>query len=250
LHGRRQTTNHSQGFLRAAGLTGGLALSGGAGVLGAVTDARSAAGAVPGGPILSGDRFPIGLFWPPPPFQTTLRRYEEIVEAGFTFSHSNNYLWGDSHIQRYVLSIADQVGLDVLVDDPTIRWLVHDFDIRDDDGEFTVTTAEARNHSSCRVAGQPAARATAVHARRVRRRGERERLCARRFTGAASDPTRWLLLSNYARRAAAKVQVTVGATVRNVDVYDPASRTWKAVSRDNVRVDLEPGAARLLRLQS
>jgi hypothetical protein len=71
-----------------------------------------------------------------------------------------------------------------------------------------------------------------------------------RFTAAASDPTRWLLLSNYARRAAAKVQVTVGTTVRKVDVYDPASRTWKAVSRDNVRVDLEPGAARLLRLQS
>ncbi|GAB3413116.1 family 16 glycoside hydrolase [Flindersiella endophytica] len=147
-----------KGFLRAAGLTGGLALSGGAGVLGAVTGARTAAAgaaivpaggpgasvAVPGGPILAGDRFPIGLFWPPPPFQTTLRRYEEIAEAGFTFSHSNNYLWGDSHIQRYVLSIADQVGLQVLVDDPTIRWLVHDFDVRDDGGEFTVTTAEAR----------------------------------------------------------------------------------------------------------
>lgn len=70
-----------------------------------------------------------------------------------------------------------------------------------------------------------------------------------RFTGVASDPTRWLLLSNYARRAAAQVVVTVGSVVRTVEVYDPASQAWKPVSRDDVRVTLQAGAGRLLRLR-
>ena len=72
---------------------------------------------------MSGDRFPIGIFWPPPPLQTTVERYQEIVEAGFTFSHSNNYLYADRQIASYALGIADQVGLQVLVDDPDVRWL-------------------------------------------------------------------------------------------------------------------------------
>jgi len=133
-------------FLRVAGLTGGLVAAGS----GMVSAARPAVAGTPvvhpaatGGPVMSGDTFPIGIFWPPPPFQTTLKRYQEIVDAGFTFSHSNNYLYADHYIQDYVLGFADQVGLQVLVDDPDIRWLVGQFAISDAGGDFTLSTAEA-----------------------------------------------------------------------------------------------------------
>lgn len=141
-------------FLRYAGLAGGataagIAMSGGTAAAaqagGPAVDgaaAPRAAGAIPPGafdPIMAGSRFPIGLFWPPPPLQTTLARYQEIADAGFTFSHSNNYLYADSFIQRYVLGMADQVGLQVLVDDPDVRWLVNRFSINDSGGDFTLT---------------------------------------------------------------------------------------------------------------
>lgn len=131
-------------FLRLAGVTGG-ALAVGEVAFASPARAVATAGSptAPAGPILGGTRFPIGLFWPPPPFQTTVQRYQEIVDAGFTFSHSNNYLYADWQIQQYVLSIADQVGLQVLVDDPDIRWLMNRFTINDAGGDFTLTTAEA-----------------------------------------------------------------------------------------------------------
>ncbi|WP_020573962.1 hypothetical protein [Actinopolymorpha alba] len=94
-------------------------------------------------PLVGGEEFPIGLWWPPPPFETTLERYQEIKDAGFTYTHSNNYLFADAHIQRYALSIAEQVGLQLVVDDPTIRWLRSDFDITSAGGDFTLTPAQA-----------------------------------------------------------------------------------------------------------
>ena len=152
VHGQRGTaTSHKGGalsrkeFLRVAGLTGGV-VAATAGLAGRATRTSAATVVHPnaaGGPIMSGERFPIGLFWPPPPFQTTLKRYQEIVEAGFTFSHSNNYLYADTQIQNYVLGMADQVGLQVLVDDPDIRWLLGRFTISDSGGPFTLTTDEA-----------------------------------------------------------------------------------------------------------
>src|SRR4051812_2521333 len=36
-------------------------------------------------PLVGGADFPIGVFWPPPPTQITLARYQEIADAGFTF---------------------------------------------------------------------------------------------------------------------------------------------------------------------
>jgi hypothetical protein len=132
-------------FLRLAGMTGGAVAAGDA-LLGTPLSAAAVAttaSAPDPGPILGGPRFPIGLFWPPPPLQTTLSRYQEIVDAGFTFSHSNDYLYADFQIQEYVLSIADQVGLQVLVDDPDIRWLMNWFTINDAGGDFTLTTQEA-----------------------------------------------------------------------------------------------------------
>lgn len=88
------------------------------------------------------DEFPIGLWWPPPPFETTLDRYREIKDAGFTFLVGGNYLHADLHIQRYAMSMADRVGLRVIAEDPRIRWLVHEFSIADS-GDFTLTSAEA-----------------------------------------------------------------------------------------------------------
>jgi hypothetical protein len=96
-----------------------------------------------GGPLLTGDTFPIGIFWPPPPLQTTVARYKQIVNAGFTFMNANNYLYADTEIASYALAIAEQVGLQVLVNDPDIQWLVNSFDITDTGGDFTLTVAEA-----------------------------------------------------------------------------------------------------------
>lgn len=150
-------------FLEVAGLTGGLmaaapvVLRPGAAAAattpasltssvvrpGANTVAGQAAQAATGGPLLSGEQFPIGIFWPPPPLATTVNRYQQIVDAGFTFMQTNNYLYADTQIISYALSIADQVGLQVMVIDPDITWLVNSFTITDAGGDFTLTTAEA-----------------------------------------------------------------------------------------------------------
>ncbi|MFD2078290.1 hypothetical protein SAMN05421678_114169 [Actinopolymorpha cephalotaxi] len=95
-------------------------------------------------PLVGGREFPIGLWWPPPPLQTTLPRYREIKDAGFTYTHSNNYLWADAYIQKYAMSIADQVGLTVVVDDPTVRWMRNDFRISTEGGDFTLTPEQAK----------------------------------------------------------------------------------------------------------
>ncbi len=129
-------------FVRVAGLTTG-AVAAGPALFGRAAHAAVTHPDVSGGPIMTGDRFPIGIFWPPPPFETTLARYQEIVDAGFTFSHSNDYLYADTQIQQYALGMADQVGLQVLVDDPDIRWLLGRFTISDAGGDFTLTTNEA-----------------------------------------------------------------------------------------------------------
>ncbi|ACQ79608.1 hypothetical protein Bcav_1349 [Beutenbergia cavernae DSM 12333] len=133
-----------QGFLRMSGALGGAVAAVGAfaGPAGAHVR-REPAAAGSGGPLLADETFPIGVFWPPPPLQTTLERWQEMADAGFTYVHSNNYLYADHYIQRHALGIADQVGLKVLVDDGDVRWLTHQFTISDDGGAFTLTRAEA-----------------------------------------------------------------------------------------------------------
>ncbi len=154
-------------FFRYAGLAGGAAVAGvglsgmpaaaasrpatgtrpavAAGLARAASAAASAATAPAGGPILNDQRFPIGLFWPPPPLQTTLERYREIADAGFTFAHGGNYTYADSQIATWMLKIAAEAGIQVLVDDTDLRWLTHEFSISDAGGPFTLTTAEARS---------------------------------------------------------------------------------------------------------
>lgn len=146
-----------------SGLTRKSFLLGGVGAVGAVVAAGAfgatappaafgATGAEPaggsttstGGPIMNSGNFPIGIFWPPPPLQTTVERYQEIADAGFNFVHGGNYTFADVQICRYMLQVAEQVGLHVLVDDPDIRWLLHSFAVGNPADPFTISEAELR----------------------------------------------------------------------------------------------------------
>jgi hypothetical protein len=94
-----------------------LKIAAAAGVLPFLTGTTSAAAAVGGSPLLSGPTFPIGAFWPPSmqPAFNTLARFQEMKDAGFTFSFVGS---GDGDDPAYVhstLSFTDQVGLQALV---------------------------------------------------------------------------------------------------------------------------------------
>lgn len=93
-------------------------------------------------PLVGGAEFPIGLFWPPHPYATTVEKYGQMREAGFTFVITGNYL-DDGAIVRQALSIADQVGLKVLVsNDPTMS---QKFTITDDRSvPMSITSNDAR----------------------------------------------------------------------------------------------------------
>jgi hypothetical protein len=83
-------------------------------------------------PLVSGPDFPIGLYWPPPPEQTTAQRYQEIAAAGFTFLVTGNYL-NDGDIIGWALKQADAVGLKVLVfEDTQLLNLTRWFNLADD----------------------------------------------------------------------------------------------------------------------
>ncbi len=96
-------------------------------------------------PLVGGAEFPIGLYWPPHPYATTVERYAQIREAGFTFLITGNYV-DDSAILSQSLAIADQVGLKVLVaSDPDVQNLAARFTISDDRSvPMSITTADAR----------------------------------------------------------------------------------------------------------
>lgn len=96
-------------------------------------------------PLIDGAEFPIGLFWPPHPFATTVERYGQMRQAGFTFLITGNYL-DDTAILAQTLSIADQVGLKVLVSsDPDVQNFSQRFTISDDRAvPMSITTADAR----------------------------------------------------------------------------------------------------------
>jgi hypothetical protein len=95
-------------------------------------------------PLTGGPDFPIGLFWPPHPYQTTLARYQEITDAGFTFLVTGNYQF-DERSAAYALGMADQVGLKVLVAaDPRVEAIAHYLTVTDDRTvAASITTADA-----------------------------------------------------------------------------------------------------------
>ncbi|SDM91919.1 hypothetical protein, partial [Actinacidiphila guanduensis] len=124
----------------------------GAGMLAAGTGRAAAAGRLapadppaPGSlPLTGGDDFPIGVFWPPPPYESTAARYQEIADAGFTFVITGNYLF-DARSAAHALGLADQVGLKVLVaDDPRMLAMAHYLTVTDDRSvPSSLTTADA-----------------------------------------------------------------------------------------------------------
>jgi hypothetical protein len=114
----------------------------GAGVaLGALGEGADAAAAPPGGTpsslvapsaagmprLLDGSRYPIGMWWPPHPFETTDARYAEMAEAGFTFAIGGNYLL-DEVIGRWAIAAAGRAGLDFIPVDAELGTLTHTFD--------------------------------------------------------------------------------------------------------------------------
>jgi hypothetical protein len=75
--------------------------------------------------ILSGEEYPIGLWSPPPPTETTEERYQEIAAAGF------NFVVGGNGIQDYstnpaALAAATATNLKFLLTDRTLRRKIHD----------------------------------------------------------------------------------------------------------------------------
>ncbi|MFI9381039.1 hypothetical protein [Kutzneria sp. NPDC052558] len=100
---------------------------------------------ISGLPLLGGPQFPIGIFWPPPPDQTTATRYQQIADAGFTFVISGNYM-DDGNIIQYALQQCANHGLKMLISDDTqIRNLTRWFTISDDRSvPMSITTADGR----------------------------------------------------------------------------------------------------------
>ncbi len=83
-------------------------------------------------PILSGPEFPIGAFWPPSmqPRFNLLERFQEMKDAGFTFSFVGN---GSAKLEdetpgtvHTTLSFTDQVGLKAIV----VNWPQQAFERR------------------------------------------------------------------------------------------------------------------------
>ena len=137
------------GALAAAPVPFARKLTGGADRAAAVPASSQAATAASAScaelPLVGGAEFPIGLFWPPHPYATTVERYAQMREAGFTFLITGNYV-DDSAIINQALAIADQVGLKVLVSsDPDVANFAARFTISDDRSvPMSITTADAR----------------------------------------------------------------------------------------------------------
>ncbi len=105
-------------FLRLVGMGAGLSfLPSSLAVLGA----RSALGAT--ATILSDGRYPIGLWWPPPPEQTTVYRYKQIAEAGFNFVIGGNGVGNDTE-NTQALDAASANGLRFLPTDSKLRNII------------------------------------------------------------------------------------------------------------------------------
>jgi hypothetical protein len=76
-------------------------------------------------PLLSDGQYPIGLFWPPPPDQTTVERYQEIAAAGFNFVIGGNGVSNDS-ANPGALEAAAACNLRFLLTDGRLRNIIRD----------------------------------------------------------------------------------------------------------------------------
>ncbi len=128
-------------FLRlAGGAAAGLSLSGGLGVFGA-DEARAAEN-------LGGDRFPVGLWWPPPPEKTTDVRYREIADAGFNFVIGGNMVGDGSVVENSDVKNAKSLEAASAND---LRFILHDVKLRQAINE----TSSERSFSSSSAVGSP-----------------------------------------------------------------------------------------------
>ncbi|SEG27099.1 hypothetical protein SAMN05216223_104129 [Actinacidiphila yanglinensis] len=163
---------HRRTLLQAAGLGAGVIAAGGmaagrasaepasaesrateassAGTASTVSAAASSADL----PLTGGPDFPIGLFWPPHPYETTLDRYQEIADAGFTFLITGNYQF-DTQSGGYALQMADQTGLKVLIaGDPRMEAIAQYMAVTDDRTvPSSLTTADATSWVNSALAG-------------------------------------------------------------------------------------------------
>ncbi len=147
-------------LLQAAGLGAGLLAAGSTpvGRAAAATETgqapRDASPTAAELPLTGGPEFPIGLFWPPPPYETTPDRYREITDAGFTFLITGNYT-ADERSGAHVLSVADQAGLKVLVaGDPRVNAIARYMSITEDRGvASSLTSADATSWLRTALAG-------------------------------------------------------------------------------------------------
>ncbi|WP_435134965.1 hypothetical protein [Actinacidiphila sp. bgisy144] len=136
-------------LLQAAGMGAGV-LAAGAATVGRVvaatggSDRAATAAASADLPLTGGPDFPIGLYWPPHPYETTLARYQEITDAGFTFLITGNYQLDEASANQ-ALGLADQVGLKVLVaGDPRVSVVAQHMTVTDDRSvPASITTDDA-----------------------------------------------------------------------------------------------------------
>jgi hypothetical protein len=75
--------------------------------------------------ILSGEEYPIGLWSPPPPTESTEERYQEIAAAGFNFVVGGNGIQDDS-TNPTALAAATATKLKFLLTDRTLRKNIRD----------------------------------------------------------------------------------------------------------------------------
>jgi hypothetical protein len=97
-------------------------------------------------PLTGGPDLPIGIFWPPHPYETNLARYQEIAAAGMTFVITGNYL-NDQYINRRALDLAGQAGLKMLIAAPETRLssITQTLSVTDDPAaQLRISTADAR----------------------------------------------------------------------------------------------------------
>src|SRR6476469_4241605 len=97
-------------------------------------------------PLVGGPDFPIGIFWPPHPFEINLARYQEIANSAMTFLVTGNYMF-DQFINRRALDLAGQVGLKVLVaaPEPRLSAITSVLSVTDDvNAQLRISTADAR----------------------------------------------------------------------------------------------------------
>lgn len=107
-------------FLRLAGAGVGLSLTSLA-VSERASDAQTAALVEP--EILTSGEYPIGIWGPPPPEQTTPERYKQIKDAGFNFVIGGNGVTTDRH-NPAALNAAAANGLGFLLVDRALRLII------------------------------------------------------------------------------------------------------------------------------